>query len=132
MATSKPPEYKANQGTSEALPYGKATELNAMVEDVNLAELAPPEEDLDSEGFVDEPSVEAPGAPGPMDDLIYRPTDRPDEPITSGAPFGPGSAERPNAPDVKAGRRAIYQQLLTSPSSTPRTKALAARMMRTQ
>jgi hypothetical protein len=122
------PKFSAQEGTPNALPKGKASELNAMVQDVNLDELAPPyQEEAPAEVGSASP---VPAVSGGIEQLVMRPSDRPHEPITQGVPFGPGSAERPNAPDIRSSKQRIYQELLTSPSSTPRTRALAARMMR--
>ncbi|HSE44862.1 MAG TPA: hypothetical protein VLA89_05995 [Gemmatimonadales bacterium] len=66
-----------------------------------------------------------------FDDILFGPTDHPNEPITAGASFGPG----PNT--IRQGRetdkeflaRTAYQ-LAQSPSASPRVKAFAARIAR--
>ena len=65
------PEY--NRGSS--LPYGGATQANAM-----------------------DPEAIPPMTP--EEEFLYGPTLRPEEPITAGAPFGPGPVAPPAPPRV--------------------------------
>jgi hypothetical protein len=70
------PSFERGSGP-DALDYGDAAQANALMGFVDEAE-------LDDEGDQFVPS-------GEEEDFIFGPSGRPDEPITQGAPFGPGT-----------------------------------------
>lgn len=106
------PQVKRGSGP-EALAWGEAAAANALM---HLA----PQPDTVADEFTYEPT-------GDAEEFIFS-TDRPAEPITAGAPFGPG----PAAPlggfqtdeDVV---KATAAQISLSPNASPETKAWAAR-----
>lgn len=61
------------------------------------------------------PPLPGPGGLGPFD----RPTERPDEPLTHGAPFGPGASGMtlPSAPDPMTQGLALLNQIPNLPVS---------------
>lgn len=104
------PEYR--QGGS--LPYGEASQLNAL-----MGLMPPPEED------------DAYQPQGDEESFLFGPTDRPDEPITAGLPFGEG-------PDVSREDARSDADLLTQvsrllserPDAPKEVKAFARRVAR--
>lgn len=124
-------EYSAGQGTPEAQPYGEATAINELVEEVDLDVEEPvafPEDEL--AGIEDTPPPE--GNITGMDNLVFGPTDRPDEPLTEGANFGEGSmglSQDGRTVDQKLADYALYT-LNTNQQLTPRSKSIMARIIR--
>jgi hypothetical protein len=63
--------------------------------------------------------------------FLFGPTDRPNEPITAGAPFGAGPAAAPSAyesPDQLLSR--VAQEIGGTPGAAPELRAFAARVAR--
>jgi hypothetical protein len=97
----------------DSLAYGEAAAANALMH------LAPTTSDEDE-------AVYQPA--GDEDEFLYGPTLRPGEPITNGAPFGPGTSApigqfRTDADVVKS----VAEQIGSSPTASAETKAWAAR-----
>ena len=65
------------------LPYGENADFNEMQSSAPLA--ATP-------GAASNPLPTRPGGPAPT--ALFSPSQRPDEPVTAGAPFGPGPGEQ--------------------------------------
>lgn len=113
MPTGQTPTPQIKRGKD--LPYGEATTANEM-----LGQLAP------TPGIQDAATYQPQGN---TEGYIYGPTDRPTEPITAGAPFGPG----PAAPigsfqtdsDVVAN---VAAQIAASPAAGKDAKAWANRV----
>ncbi len=66
------PQFQRGQGADQ-LAYGQAQAANALMG--LMGPENPPEEHAPQ---------------GPEEEFLFAPTDRPKEPITAGAPFGPG------------------------------------------
>lgn len=65
----------------------------------------------------------------PEEKFLFGPSDRPNEPITHGAPFGAGSSHAPAAyesDDALISR--VATQVASSPTANPDLKAFAARV----
>lgn len=125
-----PPEFSANEGTKDALPKGEATRLNEAIADIDFDAVLPPEEEQEEEEDFAEPAQTLGNITG-FDDQVFGPSDRPNEPITAGAPFGPGASSVSSAlPNEGPGSDQVLRDLVDSPSATPRTRALAARVLR--
>ena len=124
------PEYSANQGTPEALPQGEATATNQMVEELDLQVEEPvafPEEDL--AGADEVPPME--GDLTGLDEMVFGGTDRPNEPITAGAEFGPGQiglASDGRTPEMKLQDYAL--SAINDPTMSSRSKSIMARIIR--
>lgn len=124
------PEFSANEGTPEALPKGEATQTNQMVEEVDLQVEEPvafPEEDL--AGADEVPPME--GDLTGLDDMVFGGTDRPNEPITAGAEFGPGTFGL--ASDQRTAEQKLQDYALNAindPTMSSRSKSLMARIIR--
>ena len=128
-------EFSANEGTPDALPKGEATSLNAgtdLVDEVDLEVEEPtefPEDDLTDVEELPSPEGELTG----FDNLVFGPTDRPDEPITSGAGFGPGQmgvSGDGRTSDQKLADFALYSLNSNSAQLSPRSKSIMARIIR--
>jgi len=83
--------------------------------------------------------VAASGEPGdqrfePRDDedvFAFSPTDRPDEPLTQGAPFGPGASFTPYAFESQQGMlQRIADQMASQPNAPDEVRAFANRLRR--
>jgi hypothetical protein len=124
-------EYQANEGTADALPKGEATQLNDLVQDLDLEVEEPvafPEDEL--AGLDELPPME--GNLTGFDDLVFGATDRPDEPISSGASWGAGPmgfSDDGKTPAERAKDMALYT-LNTSRELRPTSKSLLARIIR--
>jgi hypothetical protein len=99
----------------DELAYGEAAAANG------LQHLAP------EPAFEDEQQAFEPS--GEQDEYLYGPSDRPGEPITAGAPFGPGASTplggfRSDAEVVNT----VARQISANPNASPETKAWAARV----
>src|SRR5215210_4895216 len=89
----KRPEVKRGSGPDQ-LPYGGATQVNAASASFDQPSAAPYAENINPQ----EPQPIQGDLTG-YDNLLFGGSDRPDEPITQGASFGPGSNFlTPNAP----------------------------------
>lgn len=67
----------------------------------------------------------------PEEKFLFGPTDRPNEPITHGAPFGPGASYAPSAYESDdALIQRVAQQIGTTPGAAPELRAFAARVAR--
>lgn len=124
-------EYQANEGTPDALPKGEAAQINDLVEEVDLEVEEPTEFPEDQiVGMEEIPPME--GNLTGLDELVFGPTDRPNEPITSGAPWGPGNVgpmgDR-RTPQERAADYALYA-LNNDKELSPRSKSLLARLIR--
>lgn len=129
MAQKRKPQYRANEGSSEQLPRGAAQALNEV--EIDDSELMPAWEEQ-APGEVDyEPDTNYEGDMTGLDHKIFGRTDRPGEPVTTGAPFGDG-------PDVirwrneseREFRMRVAKEIANSPLASKRTKAWAARLSR--
>lgn len=105
------PEYKAG----ESLPWGGATQANR-------ADRAP---------SLFTPDTPPPPAT-PEDQFIFGPTMRPNEPVTAGAPFGPGpmapSVGPRNIPDSQFLRDAVARMAPQQQSLPPRVQEFLSRV----
>lgn len=72
-----PEPGRTPQPDFKGLPYGDNASTNALATD----------QDVDAELFAD---PEDTYTPGPDEQMLFGPTDRPGEPVTAGAGFGPG------------------------------------------
>lgn len=107
------PQYKRGKG-ADSLSYGEAVSANDM-----LAQMAPPMED-GSELY--QPS-------GPEEEFLFGPTDRPNEPITAGAPFGPGPlAPKGSFRTERAQVATVAELVRTNPQVSAEARAWAARV----
>lgn len=120
------PEYKRNTGSPDQLPKGGAAQLNAASQQLP-DDFSEPELNLMSEDQDPKPE----GSVTAFDDVLFGPTDHPNEPITTGASFGPGAntIRQGRETDKEFLARTAYQ-LASSPSASPRVKAFAARIAR--
>lgn len=122
MATaSSKPQVKKGPAGPEQLPQGAATQLNQQLQLVppDLATIAAAEEDQPSAPLTD------------FDDLLFGPSDRPQEPITHGAGFGPGANFTTRGPETDKdfmARAAV--ELANAPGASARVRAFAARVAR--
>jgi hypothetical protein len=98
------------------LDYGEAGAANALLGFVDEAEL-----DDEGDEFV-------PG--GEEEDFIFGPSERPDEPLTQGAPFGQGSdfLRMSYESDDQFTRR-IASQIVAAPSSPGEARGFARRLL---
>lgn len=73
----------------------------------------------------------ATGQVTPHDDILFRGTDAPDEPLTHGSPFGPGASfvRGSQETDRQFIERAA-ETVANSPGATSRVRAFAARVAR--
>jgi len=129
MAT---PEYRANQGTPEAAPHGTAKALNDATDVVDESQIdlsrveEPVEFPVDEDGSSDQFTYD--GDITGIDHLVFGPTGRPTEPLSSGAPWGPGPNSVEKEP--RKFRAEVGRALLDTPGLSPRVKNLAVRMIR--
>lgn len=119
-ASSKP---KAKQGPAgpEQLPYGAATQINQQLD------LLPPDPASVAAAEEDQPTAPLTD----FDDILFGPSDRPNEPLTHGANFGPGANFTTRGPDTDKdfmARAAI--ELANAPGASARVRAFAARVAR--
>lgn len=111
----------------------------AQTQDLTDAQIAQLQPGLGGEeppaGLVNnQPPPTSPGAPSILSDpeirqQIFRPTDRPDEPVTAGMPFGPG----PNTPrtyreDDARRRDRVAREIESSPTATDAVRKFAQRI----
>ena len=62
----------------------------------------------------------------PEEQFLFSQTDRPDEPITHGAPFGPGAGALPGPTDDQLADQ-VVQQAANDPNAPPQMRAFAQR-----
>lgn len=122
MATaSSKPQVKQGPAGPEQLPHGAATQLNQQLALVppDPASVAAAEEDQPTPQLTD------------FDDILFGPSDRPDEAITHGANFGPGANFTTRGPETDKdfmARAAV--ELANAPGASARVRAFAARVAR--
>lgn len=118
------PQYKKQNGSADQLPQGGAKQLNQSAE--MIPEMSDAEINLLGD---DQPQPQ--GQVTAFDDILFGPTDHPNEPITHGASFGPGANTIRNGPETNKEflARTAYQ-LANSPSASPRVRAFAVRIAR--
>lgn len=68
---------------------------------------------------------------GQAEQYLYGPTDRPNEPITAGVPFGPGPDTLPSPTDDQVVRQ-VAEQALNDPRAPKELKRFAQRVMEGQ
>lgn len=123
MATeTSNPEYRKQSGSANQLPQGAAKQLN------DASELIPDEDPMALAGLEDtEPETDLTD----YDEILFSATDHPQEPITTGASFGPGANTLRGGPqsDSEFLTRAVAK-IAASPSASPRVKSFAARVAR--
>lgn len=113
MAAGQTPSPAYKQGD---MPYGAATDISELEQAYPFAEL---------QGAPDEEYIPANTA----EKFLFGPTDRPNEPITTGAPFGagpPGAAAAYESSDQLLQRVAL--QIGETPGAAPELRAFAARV----
>ena len=70
---------------------------------------------------------------GEDEEFIYSPTDRPGEPVTAGAPVGPGPLATPHALESDADiARRVAERIASDPSAPKSLKAFARRTLEGQ
>lgn len=127
MARPEQPIIRTREGER-----GTATDVEGLIQQVPL-----PEEDdgFDEEGFEDEDlgAEFDMGDPlnGELEDVLFAPTERPDEPLTAGVEFGPGPLTVPFPGETERDfRLRVADSLSSSPSATPSVRAFADRLLR--
>lgn len=116
------PTGQTPQPMIQGLPYGDNQQANDLLDQLAQppAYATPQEADQPDETF--QPS-------GDAEKFLYSGTDRPDEPITHGAPFGDGAHFTPFALSSEQDfSRGVASELASTPS--PEVKKLAARLER--
>jgi hypothetical protein len=110
MPTGETPQPQFKRG--EDLAFGEAHAANSLM------------------GLVGPPDQLEPHQPtSPQEQFVLSPTDRPNEPITAGVPFGPGADGVTNAgDDPNVFRQRVMDQLATQPGASKEVRALAKRM----
>lgn len=100
------PEYRRGTG-ADALPYGQATALNGATP-----------RGVPSYLGITAPQDEAEGVNlgTPDESFLFSTTDRQDEPITAGAPFGPG----PFSPTIRHESESAFKQRIAGALSSVR------------
>ena len=119
--TSKPKAKKGPAGP-EQLPQGGASQVNAGLSLVPSPDptLIAATEDIEPQGRVTE-----------HDDILFAGTDHPNEPITTGAPFGPGANFTTQGPERDSEFLArAAAEIAASPAASPRVRAFVARVAR--
>ncbi|TAK94523.1 hypothetical protein EPO05_06250 [Patescibacteria group bacterium] len=114
MPTGQTPTPQIKRGKD--LPYGEATTANEM-----LGQLAP------TPGIQDAATYQPQGT---TEGYIYGPTDRPQEPITAGAPFGPGPYQVKTQETPQDFIARVAQTVASGQGATTEVKAFAARVAR--
>jgi hypothetical protein len=101
----------------QGLDYGQNQQANA-----GLLDFASTAQDQQQPDF--KPST-------PEEQFLYGPTDRPNEPITHGAPFGPGAPVSRFANETNQEfMTRVAQQLSSDPNAAPEVQAFASRVLR--
>lgn len=117
------PKHRMGSGSTQ-LPYGSAKELNDSLKGIDMQ--------LQSvDQMVTQGDYSPANADPEVDELMFRPTDRPQEPVTQGAPVGPGSnfvvARDPNEVESSF-RKRLSELLISSSDSSDSEKMLAYRI----
>lgn len=115
------PQLKRGSGTNQ-VPYGRVGEINQGYADARalLDQLDQVEPDEEYTPAYDDQEE---------DDLVFRPTDRPSEPVTSGMPFGPGRNSPPRNLSPRGRKEAFAKSILNNPRSSADDKAFATRIL---
>lgn len=121
MATANSkPQVKKGPAGPEQLPQGAATQLNQQMDLLPAPDALAAAED------------QQPSAPlTDFDELLFGATDRPEEPLTQGANFGPGANFTTRGPETDRdfmARAAL--ELANAPGASSRVRAFAARVAR--
>ena len=112
-----PEPGKTPQPAFEGLPYGQNKAANDFATDA----------DVDAELFGD---PEDDYSPTPDEQMLFGPTDRPDEPITAGVGFGDGpDATRHTFESDGDVLASISRRILADPTADPQAKAFANRKL---
>lgn len=106
------PQFKKGQ----ALAQGQAQAVNQMAQSLPAAAPTP---------GIDEQNQYQPQSPA--EQFLFGPTNRPSEPITAGAPFGPGASVMFNS-DLNILQN-VAQQVLSDPNAGKDSKVWAARAL---
>ena len=100
------------------LPYGENADFNEMQSSAPLA--ATP-------GAASNPLPTQPGGPAPTG--MFTPSQRPDEPVTAGAPFGPGPGTQSMAPSPRRLSQVLDSISADSPEGDAAVMARVARRL---
>ena len=100
------------------LPYGENADFNEMQSSAPLA--ATP-------GAASNPLPTQPGGPAPT--ALFSPTQRPDEPVTAGAPFGPGPGTQAMTPKPRRLSQVLDSIAVDSPDGDAAVMARVARRL---
>lgn len=126
------PQVKRGPAGPDQLPYGAATQVNKALPTAPTQPKAPAGSAAQS-APTPQPASEMPmqGDITGVDEKLFSPTDRPDEPLTQGSPWGPGAnyKKMPAESDEDFLTR-VVETMATSEFSTPRTRMMAARRLR--
>lgn len=108
------PDPVFERGSS--LDYGDATQANDLAE-------------LFDDGTVEDEELYVPV--GEEEEFLFGPTERPAEPLTAGAPFGPGPAvARSAVEDDEQFSLRVAETIIANPDTGPEAKAWARRRLR--
>ena len=109
MAVGETPTPEYQRGTE--LPYGAAQQANEL------------------RGLVDESRPVEFQPKTPQEQFLFSPTDRPDEPVTAGAPIGGGRNVTRHVVDTPQDFQArVVQEIQADPNPPREVKALLQRM----
>jgi hypothetical protein len=117
----------------EGAPHGSTAAIERVA---TAAPIASPQQPVAIEPVqpeqvgVEQPQFEPERTDG-LDAMLFAPTMRPDEPITAGAPFGPGPNYRPTPLETPRDfLTRIGNELANSPVATPAVRRYADRIRR--
>jgi hypothetical protein len=121
------PQPKVRKGSGpDQLPQGAASQLNA----------ANPGEGMGEEDLLSAPAGPVAGMPPGMEDVgerLFAPTDRPNEPLTDGMPFGPGrNSVPPRGETEQQARTRTANELRVSPYQSPEVAEFISRLEKGQ
>lgn len=127
MATERSPQARKGQpqvGGPNQLPQGGASQVNRAMAAVPQQPSPDP--------VLQAAANQRPSEPGSLtnfDDILFSPSDYPDEPITEGAPFGPGTnfVRRGPENDDEFMKRAALT-IANSKNATSRVRSFATRV----
>lgn len=132
----KQPQFRRRAPSADQLPYGLATQLNRQIEqlDKGQPQLPQPISPFQPQIQPLQPQPVPPHKPvGDLtgfDDILFAPSDRPEEPITAGAPFGPGPMfVRQGYESDEEFLARIAAEIAESPNATSYVKSFAARVL---
>ena len=123
-------EFQTGEG-ADRLPQGSATQIAELQEATELpaSPLADIEPEEDFEEDLDEEPEEQFQPQDEAEAFLFSHTQRPGEPVPSGAPFGPGPGFITSVTETEGlFRDRVAQFLETSPGATPQVQALAKRL----